>query len=87
MTWSTMLICEINHLCGDFAVADVTSDCDDAFIARRPDTGSVCCRGNVLFFGERTPSTDHFRGRKDFLPVEPQDGLSVLFRLGEPRFA
>ena len=26
-------------------------------------------------------------GRKDFLPVEPQGGLSFLFRLSEPRFA
>src|SRR5271165_6118892 len=48
------------------------------------DTGSVCCRGNVLFFGEKTPSTDHFRGRKDFLPVEPQGRLSFLILLGEP---
>jgi hypothetical protein len=30
---------------------------------------------------------DHFRGRKDFLPVEPQGGLSLLILLGEPRFA
>jgi hypothetical protein len=28
----------------------------------------------------------HF-GRKDFLPVEAQGGLSFLFRLSEPRFA
>jgi hypothetical protein len=27
------------------------------------------------------------RGRKDFLPVEPQSGLSFLFLLGAPRFA
>jgi hypothetical protein len=33
------------------------------------------------------PSTDHFRGRKDFLPVEPQGCLSFLILLGEPRFA
>jgi hypothetical protein len=26
-------------------------------------------------------------GRKDFLPVEPQSGLSFLFLLGAPRFA
>jgi hypothetical protein len=26
-------------------------------------------------------------GRKDFLPVEPQGGLSFLFRLSEPGFA
>jgi hypothetical protein len=26
-------------------------------------------------------------GRKDFLPVEPQGGLSFLVRLSEPRFA
>jgi hypothetical protein len=26
-------------------------------------------------------------GRKDFLPVEPQSGLSFLFLLGKPRFA
>ena len=31
--------------------------------------------------------THHFIGRKDFLPVEPQSGLSFLFRLGAPRFA
>jgi hypothetical protein len=30
----------------------------------------------------------HFcSGRKDFLPVEPQIGLSFLFLLGAPRFA
>ena len=40
-----------------------------------------------FFFGERTPFTDHFRGRKDFLPVEPQGCLSFLILLGEPRFA
>jgi len=28
-----------------------------------------------------------FRGRKDFLPVEPQGCLSFLILLGEPRFA
>ena len=27
------------------------------------------------------------RGRKDFLPVEPQSCLSFLILLGEPRFA
>ena len=32
------------------------------------------------------PPPDDF-GRKDFLPVEPQGGLSFLFRLSEPRFA
>jgi hypothetical protein len=26
-------------------------------------------------------------GRKDFLPVEPQDGLSFLILLSDPRFA
>jgi len=28
-----------------------------------------------------------FSGRKDFLPVEVQSGLSFLFLLGAPRFA
>jgi hypothetical protein len=32
------------------------------------------------------PPTNYF-GRKDFLPVEPQGGLSFLLLLGEPRFA
>ena len=31
--------------------------------------------------------TATFLGRKDFLPVEPQSGLSFLFLLGAPRFA
>jgi hypothetical protein len=39
---------------------------------------------NFPFSFENAP--DHF-GRNDFLPVEPQGGLSFLFRLGEPRFA
>jgi hypothetical protein len=30
---------------------------------------------------------DRDLGRKDFLPVEPQGGLSFLFLLGEPRFS
>ncbi len=34
----------------------------------------------------RMPPTN-YSGRKDFLPVEPQGGLSFLFRLSEPRFA
>jgi hypothetical protein len=38
------------------------------------------------FPSRMTPLTDHF-GRKDFLPVEPQGGLSFLFLLSEPRFA
>ena len=38
-------------------------------------------------FLERTPSTDHFRGRKEFLPVEPQGCLSFLILVAEPRFA
>ena len=33
------------------------------------------------------PATDHFRGRKDFRPVDPLGGLSFLIRLSEPRFA
>jgi hypothetical protein len=32
-------------------------------------------------------STDDFRRRKDFLPVEPQGCLSFLILLGEPGFA
>jgi hypothetical protein len=28
-----------------------------------------------------------FSGRKDFLPVEPQSGVSFLILLGAPRFA
>jgi hypothetical protein len=32
-------------------------------------------------------SSSGFLGRKDFLPVEPQSGLSFLFLLGAPRFA
>jgi hypothetical protein len=51
------------------------------------DTRSVSCPGMSLCSGERTPSKDVFFGRKDFLPVEPQGGLSFLFRLSEPRFA
>jgi hypothetical protein len=39
-------------------------------------TNLICC----LRFQSRS-------GRKDFLPVEPQSGLSFLFRLSEPRFA
>ena len=36
----------------------------------------------------RSSSSDrYFIGRKDFLPVEPQSGLSFLFLLGAPRFA
>ena len=38
-------------------------------------------------FHSRIPAPDDVFGRKDFLPVEPQDGLSFLFRLSEPRFA
>ena len=34
----------------------------------------------------RMAPTDHI-GRKDFLPVKPQGGLSFLFRLSEPRLA
>jgi hypothetical protein len=34
-----------------------------------------------------TPCSEISAGRKDFLPVEPQGGLSFLFRLSEPRFA
>jgi hypothetical protein len=50
------------------------------------DTGSVAVE--MSFSSEKvTPSTDHFRGRKDFLPVEPQGCLSFLILLGEPRFA
>ena len=42
---------------------------------------------STIRFPSRIPtSKDHF-GRKDFLPVEPQSGLSFLFRLSEPRFA
>ena len=37
--------------------------------------------------GSLSSSPNCFSGRKDFLPVEPQGGLSFLFLLGEPRFA
>jgi hypothetical protein len=40
-----------------------------------------------FFWRKELPSTDHFRGRKDFLPVEAQGCLSFLILLGEPRFA
>jgi hypothetical protein len=49
-----------------------------------PEDYICCCRIHPFPFG--VPSTDHF-GRKDFLPVEPQGGLSFLFRLSEPRLA
>ena len=42
--------------------------------------------GAPFAFPFRMAPTDHI-GRKDFLPVEPQGGLSFLFRLSEPRFA
>src|SRR5208282_4149943 len=43
----------------------------------------VCCR-NVRFFGERNPVYGSLRGRKDFLPVEPQGCLSFLILLANP---
>jgi hypothetical protein len=37
--------------------------------------------------GSRRQTPDRALRRKDFLPVEPQGGLSFLFRLSAPRFA
>jgi len=45
-----------------------------------------CCSRRPLFIQECLPPDDVF-GRKDFLHVEPKDGLSFLIRLSEPRFA
>jgi hypothetical protein len=40
-----------------------------------------------LSLEKELPLYESLRGRKDFLPVEPQGCLSFLILLGEPRFA
>jgi hypothetical protein len=47
---------------------------------------AVFVAANVRFPFKNAYPTDDF-GRKGFLPVKPQGGLSFLILLGEPRFA
>ncbi len=52
------------------------------------DTRSVSCRAKCPFLSEKELRLQIiFAGEIDFLPVEPQGGLSFLFLLSEPRFA
>jgi hypothetical protein len=71
------------HAAEEFAVKrDVIKSWRVFFWPHHPQAG---LNGLKIPFREVAPIC--FAGRKDFLPVEPQSGLSFLFLLGAPRFA
>ena len=61
--------------------------CDD-LVGQNPSDCGAIMKLTTKKLTESLVLRFQFRsGRKDFLPVEPQGGLSFLFRLSEPRFA